>query len=224
MYFIQRYAHFVADPNAAAALIAWSGAIARVGIGNTPLLLMLLHWGSGFASGVVDNIPMALAMAYVLKNLAATVGAPALAIMTWALALGIDIGGNMTPVGASANVVAYTYMERTLGKVGWGRWIKLAVPVLLGRADREMPTSRSCSDQHATDTGACPAINVDTPGRMANEKSGVCFTGNPHHAETGSARGLAERHKGRSDSRNARLLFPLSRGSLAVVAGHSSEL
>jgi Na+/H+ antiporter NhaD/arsenite permease-like protein len=107
---------------------ALAGGIAQVGIGNTPLLLMLLHWGSGITSGLVDNIPMALAMAYVMKDLAKAVGAPALAMMTWALALGIDIGGNMTPVGASANVVAYTFMERNVGKVGWWRWIKMAVP------------------------------------------------------------------------------------------------
>ena len=86
-------------------------------------------------SGVVDNIPMALAMAYVLKDLALMAAAPALSIMTWALAVGIDIGGNLTPVGASANVVAYTFMERNVGKVGWGRWIRLAaVPTLVSMA------------------------------------------------------------------------------------------
>lgn len=110
---------------------ALASGIATIGIGNTPVLLMLLHWGSGLTSGLVDNIPMALAMAYVLKDLAHMVGAPALAIMTWALALGIDIGGNITPVGASANVVAYVFMERNVGKVGWGRWIKLAAPPTL---------------------------------------------------------------------------------------------
>ena len=50
----------------------------------------------------------------------------ALPIMVWALALGVDIGGNITPIGASANVVAYSSMEKFGSKVGWGRWIGLA--------------------------------------------------------------------------------------------------
>lgn len=96
--------------------------------GNNVALLMMLHWGTGFASAVVDNIPMALAMAYVMKDMAKLPGAPALAIMVWAVALGVDMGGNMTPVGASPNVVAYAFMERNYGKIGWARWIKMTVP------------------------------------------------------------------------------------------------
>jgi len=109
--------------------------IGRIGLGNPPVLLMMLLWGPGLASGIVDNIPMALAMAYVLKDLTLMAAAPALSIMTWALAVGIDIGGNLTPVGASANVVAYTFMERNVGKVGWGRWIRMAaVPTVVSMA------------------------------------------------------------------------------------------
>ncbi len=94
-------------------------------------LILVLHWGSGFTSAVVDNIPMALAMAYVMKNMAGLPGAPALSLMVWALALGVDMGGNMTPIGASANVVAYTYLEHFYGRIGWARWIKMAAPPTL---------------------------------------------------------------------------------------------
>jgi Na+/H+ antiporter NhaD/arsenite permease-like protein len=96
--------------------------------GNSAGLLMMLHWGSGITSAAVDNIPMALAMAYVIKDMASLPGAPALSIMVWALALGVDIGGNMTPIGASPNVVAYAFMERNYGKIGWKRWLKMTVP------------------------------------------------------------------------------------------------
>lgn len=102
--------------------------MASVTSGNPAGLVMALHWGSGLASGIVDNVPLALAMSYVLKDLAAMPGMPALALMVWSLALGIDIGGNLTPIGASANVVAYTTMERYHGPVGWKRWIIIAVP------------------------------------------------------------------------------------------------
>jgi Na+/H+ antiporter NhaD/arsenite permease-like protein len=53
---------------------------------------------------------------------------PGLGIMVWSLALGVDIGGNLTPIGASANVVAYSYMEHNHGPVGWKRWLVIAVP------------------------------------------------------------------------------------------------
>jgi Na+/H+ antiporter NhaD/arsenite permease-like protein len=91
-------------------------------------LVMALHWGPGLASGIVDNVPLALAMGYVIKNIAAIPGMPALALMVWSLALGVDIGGNFTPIGASANVVAYSYMERNHGSIGWKRWLILAGP------------------------------------------------------------------------------------------------
>jgi Na+/H+ antiporter NhaD/arsenite permease-like protein len=74
---------------------------------------------------------LALAMSYVLKDLAQIPGMPALGLMVWSLALGIDIGGNLTPIGASANVVAYSFMERNHGTIGWKRWLGAAVPPTL---------------------------------------------------------------------------------------------
>ena len=95
---------------------------------NPTGLVMALHWGPGLVSGIVDNVPLALAMGYVIKDIAAIPGMPALALMLWSLALGVDIGGNFTPIGASANVVAYSYMERNHGTIGWKRWLIVAGP------------------------------------------------------------------------------------------------
>jgi len=94
-------------------------------------LVLALHWGPGLLSGILDNVPLALAMSYVLKDLAAIPGMPALGLMVWSLALGVDIGGNLTPIGASANVVAYAYTEHHHGPIGWKRWLGLAVPATL---------------------------------------------------------------------------------------------
>lgn len=91
-------------------------------------LVMALHWGPGLASGILDNVPLALAMAYVLKDLSVMAGMPSLRLMVWSLALGVDVGGNLTPIGASANVVAYSYMEHNYGSIGWKRWLAIAVP------------------------------------------------------------------------------------------------
>lgn len=94
-------------------------------------LLAALVWGSGVASGVIDNVPFALSMAYVLENLVKFAGVPALSILVWAVSLGADIGGNFTPIGASANVVAYTSMEKRGLSIGWKKWLKLAVPATI---------------------------------------------------------------------------------------------
>jgi Na+/H+ antiporter NhaD/arsenite permease-like protein len=98
---------------------------------NPNALVLALHWGPGLASGILDNVPLALAMTFVLKDLAAIPGMPALSLMVWSLALGVDIGGNLTPIGASANVVAYSYMEHNHGAIGWKRWLMIAVPPTL---------------------------------------------------------------------------------------------
>ena len=94
-------------------------------------LLSTLVWGSGVASGVIDNVPFALSMAYVLQSIVKFAGVPALSIMVWATSIGLDIGGNFTPIGASANVVAYTTMEKRGHSIGWAKWLKLAVPATL---------------------------------------------------------------------------------------------
>ena len=95
---------------------------------NHNSLIMALHWGPGLLSGLLDNVPLALAMSYVLRDLSQIPGMPALALMVWTLALGVNMGGNMTPIGASANVVAYSFLEKHHGPVGWKRWALIAIP------------------------------------------------------------------------------------------------
>ena len=51
--------------------------------------------------------------------------------MSWALALGTDIGGNGTPIGASANVVGTAIAEREGYPVSWGRYCKYAYPAMM---------------------------------------------------------------------------------------------
>jgi Na+/H+ antiporter NhaD/arsenite permease-like protein len=66
----------------------------------------VLIWGSAALSGVVDNIPYVATMAPVVQDLVhAGDGSAQAHALWWALALGADLGGNATAVGASANVV-----------------------------------------------------------------------------------------------------------------------
>lgn len=105
--------------------------MSAIATSDTFVFITVLQWVPGLISGVVDNVPLALAMSYVLKDLSAMPGVPALSLMVWSLAMGVDVGGNLTPIGASANVVAYGFLEHNHGKVGWGRWLLYSAPATI---------------------------------------------------------------------------------------------
>ncbi len=108
-----------------------AGHIVTLFKGNDLGFLGTLMWSSGIGSGIVDNVPLSLSMTYILESVVKYAGVPALSIMVWATTLGMNIGGNFTPIGASANVVAYSSMEKRGQSIGWKRWLKLAVPATL---------------------------------------------------------------------------------------------
>ena len=83
-----------------------SRALADATDGNLLLASMVLLVASAVLSGVVDNIPFVATMAPIVADLVADEGGTAQAqSLWWSLALGADLGGNATAVGASANVV-----------------------------------------------------------------------------------------------------------------------
>lgn len=74
--------------------------------GHLLFAAMLLLVLSALFSGVVDNIPFVATMAPLVQQLVSAAGNTAQAqALWWSLTLGADLGGNMTAVGASANVV-----------------------------------------------------------------------------------------------------------------------
>jgi Na+/H+ antiporter NhaD/arsenite permease-like protein len=109
-----------------AGLFIMVGALVKVGVidhlaravatvtGGDPLsAAMLLLFGSALLSGVIDNIPYVAAMTPVVQALSADVADPTQAqALWWALALGADLGGNLTAIGASANVVVLGIAKR----------------------------------------------------------------------------------------------------------------
>ncbi len=98
--------------------------------GSLILVIPLILWVSAFASAIVDNIPFAATMVPVIANLSRTSGLD-LHPMAWTLALGTDIGGNATPIGASANVVGTAIAEREGYPISWGRFCKYAFPAMI---------------------------------------------------------------------------------------------
>jgi Na+/H+ antiporter NhaD/arsenite permease-like protein len=74
--------------------------------GNALLAVMLVLVVSALLSGVIDNIPYVATMSPLVLDLSHSISNPVHAeALWWSLALGADLGGNMTAVGASANVV-----------------------------------------------------------------------------------------------------------------------
>lgn len=98
--------------------------------GDTSVAIAFILWISAFASAIVDNIPFAATMVPVIKELAA-VGAMSLPTLAWTLALGTDLGGNATPIGASANVVGTSVAASEGYPISWGRFIKYALPPMI---------------------------------------------------------------------------------------------
>lgn len=74
--------------------------------GNALVAVMLILVVSALLSGIIDNIPYVATMSPLVADLAAGIDNPVHAdALWWSLTLGSDFGGNLTAVGASANVV-----------------------------------------------------------------------------------------------------------------------
>jgi Na+/H+ antiporter NhaD/arsenite permease-like protein len=108
------------------ALATW---IKSVSGGDIWVVSTIILWLSAFASAIVDNIPFAAAMVPVVASLSSQ--GMSLPTLSWALALGTDIGGNATPIGASANVVGTAIAEREGHPISWGRYCKVALPGMI---------------------------------------------------------------------------------------------
>ncbi len=104
--------------------------IAAVSGGSITLVIPIILWVSAFASAIVDNIPFAATMVPIIRQLSLTQGF-SLPTLAWTLALGCDIGGNATPIGASANVVGTAIAEREGYPISWGKFLKYALPAMI---------------------------------------------------------------------------------------------
>ena len=104
--------------------------ISKVSGSNTKLMVAIIIWISAFASAFVDNIPFAATMIPVVRSLSALQGVD-LETLSWALAMGTDIGGSATPIGASANVVGISVSSKNGHPIGWGKYCKYAAPATI---------------------------------------------------------------------------------------------
>ncbi len=88
----------------------------------------LLLGVSAVLSAVVDNIPYVATMAPLVGTLAESTGNPQ-NVLWWSLALGADLGGNATIIGASANVVMLGIAEKNGYRITFWQFAKYGVVV-----------------------------------------------------------------------------------------------
>ncbi|NBW72990.1 MAG: hypothetical protein EBR26_01070 [Microbacteriaceae bacterium] len=94
---------------------------------------------SALASGIIDNIPYVTSMAPVVQQLNTAIPSITNDGLWWALAFGADFGGNMTIVGASANVVAVGLAYASGYKITFWQFAKYGIPVTVVSTAMALP-------------------------------------------------------------------------------------
>jgi Na+/H+ antiporter NhaD/arsenite permease-like protein len=98
--------------------------------GRLLLTSMALLWLSAALSALVDNIPYVATMSPVVAELVNAAGGTSQSqVLWWSLALGADLGGNATAVGASANVVVLGIAERAGHRISFWQFTKYGLVV-----------------------------------------------------------------------------------------------
>lgn len=108
-----------------------AGFIGSVSGGNIAVMIAIIIIVSAVASAFIDNIPFAATMIPVITDLASDVADVNLTVLAWALAIGTDIGGSATPIGASANVVGIATAAREGHIIKWGKYCKYMAPATI---------------------------------------------------------------------------------------------
>lgn len=104
-------------------------ALTRLGHDNPVLLGVVIIWVVAGLSALLDNIPATIAMISLLNGLqAAGVDVDAL---WWAVVFGAGFGGNATPIGSSANIVAVALSERSDFPITFKMWSKIGLPIAI---------------------------------------------------------------------------------------------
>lgn len=104
--------------------------IASVGGKNIFLLYTIIVWISVAASAFIDNIPYVATMLPVIRGITAALGMEPY-LLYFGLLSGATLGGNLTPVGASANITATGLLKKEGYETGFQDFVKIGVPFTL---------------------------------------------------------------------------------------------
>ena len=117
---------------------ALAALLADLGGGNVFLMFTIIVWASVLISAFIDNIPYVATMIPVIGGIAAQM-APALGVdatlvgipLYFGLLSGATLGGNITPIGASANITAIGILRREGYEVANSDFFKIGIPFTL---------------------------------------------------------------------------------------------
>ena len=98
--------------------------------GSKVLGFFIILFVSIIISGFVDNVPYIIAMLPVANTLAVSMGLKSELYM-FALLVGSCLGGNLTPFGASANIVSMGIIKKEGYPMNFAKWLKIGVPFTL---------------------------------------------------------------------------------------------
>ncbi len=99
--------------------------------GSESATAMIILWASGIISGVIDNIPYTATMTPMLLEIRNVMGAEYTLPLWWCLSLGACLGGNMTIVGAAANVIVSETSAHHGHKIEFMQFFKYGLVVML---------------------------------------------------------------------------------------------
>ncbi len=104
--------------------------ISRLAQGNAFRAYVTIVFLSVFVSAFVDNIPFTMAMLPTAQLVAQSLGTSQY-VMLFGLLIGTTLGGNITPIGASANIAAVSMLRRHGYDVSFGQFVRIGLPFTL---------------------------------------------------------------------------------------------
>lgn len=102
----------------------------RVGGNNLFFMYSLIVWGSVLMSAFIDNIPYVATMLPVVSGIASMMGCSPY-VLYFGLLTGATLGGNLTPIGASANIATIGILRKNGYTVRTKDFLKIGVPFTL---------------------------------------------------------------------------------------------
>ena len=102
----------------------------KIGGGSLFLIYTLIVWASVLFSAFIDNIPYVATMLPVVQGIAASMGVEPY-LLYFGLLTGATLGGNLTPIGASANITAIGILRRDGYEVKTSDFMRIGVPFSL---------------------------------------------------------------------------------------------
>ncbi|MCR5340659.1 MAG: anion permease, partial [Saccharofermentans sp.] len=107
-----------------------AGFIAKAGGNNMFLLFTIVVWGSVIISAFIDNIPYTATMLPILASVANSMNIEPY-FLFFGLLVGATLGGNLTPIGASANIAGVGMLRKEGYEVRFRDFMKIGIPFTL---------------------------------------------------------------------------------------------